>query len=119
MTALHERLQDVIADMRAHANNDRQAEYGEDDSVSISYVLGWADRLEAAQSLQAQEGDLLDALRTLHRLGQFDNVYDVRARADLSILRDDQSSWDHPDVIAYSEACKVIESYLAAALPLR
>lgn len=73
----------------------------------------------AAQSMQAQEGDLLDALRTLHRLGQFDNVYDVRARADLSILRDDQSSWDHPDVIAYSEACKVIESYLAAALPLR
>lgn len=37
-----------------------------------------------------------------------DYVYNVRASADLSQLKDGQSSWDHPRVMKFSEAIVVL-----------
>lgn len=59
--------------------------------------------------------NLPDAIRVLvtdECLGDW--VYDVRERA----LSDDESyegsSWDHPRVQRFSEACKALEDWLAA-----
>lgn len=52
MTTLPERLQDVIAEMRDDA--ERHAEKFAD--LSPRRVLAWANAIEAATALQAQEG---------------------------------------------------------------
>ena len=52
MTTLPERLQDVIAEMRSAS----RAATRDNNSVIAEYADKWADRLEAAQALQAQEG---------------------------------------------------------------
>ena len=48
-------------------------------------------------------------------LDEFDlsgKVYDVResARADMSLLREGQSTWDHPVVVRFGEMCRELAS---------
>ena len=54
---------------------------------------------------------LQEAVDTLLRFHIGDMVYDIRERVDHSELEDGQSSWDHPDVIAWSKAVTTLERY--------
>jgi len=57
--------------------------------------------------------DLMEALRTINRLHNLgDAIYDVRERADYMDRPSGESSWDHPDVKAYSDAVEVVDRYL-------
>lgn len=54
----------------------------------------------------------LDTINRLRDLG--DAIYDLRERVDCSALPDNVSSWEHPDVKAYSDAVAVVKKWLAA-----
>jgi hypothetical protein len=55
----------------------------------------------------------MEALRTINRLHNLgDAVCDVRECADFSDRPEDENSWDHPDVKAYSDAVEVVDRYL-------
>lgn len=55
---------------------------------------------------------IVAAIRKINELHNLDDaVYDVRARASEKMDRSDGStSWDHPDVKAYGEACRVLHA---------
>lgn len=58
---------------------------------------------------------LREALTLL--MGKFalrDFVYQVREGIDLSELTEDQSTWDHPDVVLFGEVCDVLEREIAS-----
>lgn len=58
------------------------------------------------------------AIRDL--LGKFhlgDYVYNVRERADKKNLKDNESSWDHPDVKRFSEICNILKEYVNGGTP--
>lgn len=55
--------------------------------------------------------DLQEAVDTLLRFHIGDMVYYIRERVDFSELEDGQSSWEHPDVVAWSKACSTLERY--------
>ncbi len=55
--------------------------------------------------------ELQEAVDTLLRFHIGDMVYDIRERADHSELKEGQSSWEHPDVIAWSKAVETLKSY--------
>jgi hypothetical protein len=56
---------------------------------------------------------LMEALRTINRLHNLgDAIYDVRERADMTYAPIGATSWDHPDVKAYSDAVDVVYRYL-------
>ena len=57
--------------------------------------------------------ELLAAVREVNRLNNLgDAIYDVRARVETSEIPVGGSTWDHPDVVAYSSAVEVINRAL-------
>lgn len=59
--------------------------------------------------------ELLSACRTLVKESLGDWIYDVRDRRD----RDDGfvgDSWDHPSVVAFGKACRIIERFVEATV---
>jgi hypothetical protein len=69
-----------------------------------------------AVELEAKIGRIEEAVKTInkhHNLG--DAVYDVRSHAAESMPDGDGSTWDHPDVKAYSDAVSALQKELPEA----
>ena len=58
--------------------------------------------------------ELLAACRVLVAENISDEIYSVRSRAGQEDDGYEGNSWDHPRVVAYGDACEVIERFVKA-----